>query len=430
MRFSLGVNYWPRRTATAMWERFDAGEIGEDFAHIAGLGLDTVRFFLRWDLFQPHADEVEPVMLDRLETVLALAAQTGLRAMPTLFCGHMCGVNWLPAWMLERTTPRGRYRTFCGDRASPLGVGNMYGGALLDAQLLLARAVARRLRAHPALGAWDIGHQFSNVREPSHAKVRSGEHSQAPADEATVAQWSRRLAAALRETAPTPVTAGTHGGDLTQDRDIRLGSLCAPFAFASMQADTVSTPIARYRLDAEMLPFLAMLTAAFSAQPVLVSAFGNPTCPPGKFSAYERFAEPGDPPNVTISPDDGVFATYPCLTEDENAFYCTNVLDRLYADGRLGAYWWWWTDYPQEFRAHPPFDDAPQACSLGIVRADGSEKPVAAALAAFAAQQRTVVKADDMPMIASAYYYRTLPTSTRTLYEAFLRFVHERRTRT
>jgi hypothetical protein len=32
-----------------------------------------------------------------------------------------------------------------------------------------------------------------------------------------------------------------------------------------------------------------------------------------------------------------------------------------------------------------------------------------------------------MPMIASAYYYRTLPTSMRTLYEAFLRFVADRR---
>ena len=50
MRFSLGVNYWPRRSAMAMWRRFDAGEIREDFARIAGLGLDAVRFFLRLGL--------------------------------------------------------------------------------------------------------------------------------------------------------------------------------------------------------------------------------------------------------------------------------------------------------------------------------------------------------------------------------------------
>src|SRR5665213_437193 len=69
MRFSLGINYWPRRSAMAMWRRFDAGEIREDFARIAGLGLDTVRFFLRWDDFAPAADAIDAAMLTRLEAV-------------------------------------------------------------------------------------------------------------------------------------------------------------------------------------------------------------------------------------------------------------------------------------------------------------------------------------------------------------------------
>ena len=122
-----------------------------------------------------------------------------------------------------------------------------------------------------------------------------------------------------------------------------------------------------------------------------------------------------------------MFATYPCLTEHENAAYCTAVLDRLHADGRLGAYWWCWADYADELREQPPFDRAPQERTYGIVRADGSEKPVAAALAAFARERRTVVPANDMPMISPTYYYRTLPTSAKTLYDAFLHFVGERR---
>ena len=89
-----------------------------------------------------------------------------------------------------------------------------------------------------------------------------------------------------------------------------------------MQGDNLSTAVARNRLDPEVLPFLAMLTAGFSLRPVLVTGFGNPTYPLGKFSAAERFPQPGDPPQLTISPDDPVFAAYPCLTEDENAFVC------------------------------------------------------------------------------------------------------------
>ncbi len=383
-RFSLGVDYWPRSSAVAMWQRFDAGEVREDFARIAGLGLDTVRFFLRWDDFQPRADAVDPVMLERLETVVGLAAGAGLATVPTLCCGHMMGVNWLPAWALDRRAPRGPYRTISGGAESPLAAGDLYAGRLLDAQVVLARAVGARLREHPAVKAWDIGHQFSNVREPVRGKVSTGDHGAESAADPVVAEWSRRLTAALHETSSIAVTAGAHGGDVLEDRDVRLAPLCAPLAFASMQGSNVTSFIARNRLDPEVIPFLAMVAAAFSYQPVLITGFGNPTCPADKFSALERFPRRGEPPELAISPDDSVFATYPCLTEHENAVYCGEVLERLHADGRLGAYWWCWADYPAELAAQPPFDEAPHATTFGIVRADGSEKPVAAALAAFA----------------------------------------------
>lgn len=427
MRFALGVNYWPQRTATAMWRRFDPGAIREEFARIAGLGLDTLRFFLRWDDFQPQPDALDPVMLDRLETVVELAAGAGLQTIPALFCGHASGVNYLPAWSLDRTRPHGPYRTVCGEVESPYGIGNIYSGPLLEAQLVFARAIGERLRAHPAVSAWDIGHEFSNVREPRHAKLSTGDHGSVPAAEREVAEWSRRLSGALQETSTIGVTAGTHSGDLMRDRDIRLGSLCAPFAFASMQGSNVVSPIARSRLDPEVIPFLAMIAAGLSFKPVAVTGFGNPTCPPGKFSAFERFALRGEPPNLTISADDSAFATYPCLTEDENAAYGTEVLERLHADGRLGALWWCWADYGDELRDHPPFDQAPHERSCGLIRADGREKPIAAALASFARQARLVMKAEDMPMISSTYYFRTLPTSAKTLYDAFLQFVRDRR---
>jgi hypothetical protein len=64
----------------------------------------------------------------------------------------------------------------------------------------------------------------------------------------------------------------------------------------------------------------------------------------------------------------------------------------------------------------------------GIVRSDGTERPVAAAFAAFAKTSPVVQRANDMPMISSTYYYRTLPDSTTTLYDAFLSFVESRRT--
>jgi hypothetical protein len=411
--FSLGVNYWPRRSATAMWERFDAGELRDDFAHIRALGLDTVRFFVRWDLAQPHPETVDSGMLDRLAAVVTLLGDAGLRAVPTLFCGYWGGTVWLPTWAVDRGAPGG-----CGD---------LYAGPILEAQCRAARAVAERCGDHPAIAAWDIGNAFSNVRRPGRAKLSSGDHSQVPADERRVAAWSRRLAQALTGDGRAGVTAGTDAADLLEERDLRLTSLCAPFAFASIQGDQLSNAFARGRLDCETLPFLAMLTAAYSYKPVLITAFGDPACPATKFSAFERFARAGDPPNATIAPDDPVFATFPCLTDDENAYICTATLERLHADGRIGALWRSWADVGEEFAESPPFDRAPHQRFGGLVRVDGSEKPVAAALSAFAQRRPTVVPAREMPMISSAYYYRTLPTSTVTLYEAYLRFIAERR---
>jgi hypothetical protein len=412
----------------AMWRRFDAGEIREDFARIAGLSLDTVRFFLRWDDFQPQADTLDLVMLDRLETLIALASEARLRTMPTLFTGHMSGVNWLPSWALDRNR-HSRLRTIAGNSETPFAIHNMYAGPVLDAQMILARAVGERFREHPAVVAFDIGHGFSNVCEPPHAKIATGGHGTQPAAERDVAEWSRRLSNELKRTSSLPVTAGTFSGDITQDRDIRLGSLCAPFAFASMQGSNVHNAFARSRRDPEAIPFLAMIAASFSYKPVMITGFGNPTCPSGKFSINENFAML-EHASEGISPDDPVFAAYPCLTEDENAAYCTSVLERLHADGRLGAYWWCWADYAGDLHDVPPFDRAPHERTFGMVRADGSEKPVAAALAAFAREQRDVVRANDMPMISSEYYYRTLPTSTQTLYESFLGFIKDRRSGT
>lgn len=406
MRFSLGVNYWPRRSAMAMWQRFDPGEVREDFSRIAALGLDTVRFFLRWDAFAPAAGRVDPVMLERLVTVADLAAEQGLRTMPTLFCGHMSGVNWLPSWTLDPSEGSGRFRTITERGPSPYGIGDFYTGPLLEAQALLAAAAGRALRDHPALLAWDLGNEFSNLREPRAASE--------------AAAWSARLTEVLGSASGRPACAGTHGEDLSRERNLRLSSLDAPHVFATMHGYSVYSGFSRGRLDPDVVPYLARLAAAFARKPVLFTEFGNPTCPPGKRSPYERVALPDEPPHPAVPADDPERAAFACLSEEEMATYCTAVLDRLQRQGRLGAYWWCWADYATELRDEPPFDRAPHELTFGIVRSDGSEKPVAAALAAFARERRTCVETDDAPMDEDAYY-SALPESLFAGYRRYLK---------
>jgi len=385
LRFLLGVNYWPRTRAMAMWSRFDAGEIDEDFARIAALGLDVVRIFLLWEDFQPAPDAISPAALTRFERVLDLASARGLRVMPTLFCGHMSGVNWLPDWTLDPTYPSERFRTFTRGGTSAYGIGDFYTGELLEAQRIFARAVGDRARDHAALFAWDLGNEFSNLREPRR-----------PAD---AEHWSAALTHDLFDSSNVGVTGGLHGEDVTRDRHIRPSSIAAPWKFATMHGYSVYSEFARNRTDPEVVPFLAELTASCAGQRVLFSEFGNPTCPPGS-ETHE-------------------LAGYGCLSELEMAEYAWRVLDRLQHRGALGAFWWCWADYAPELAQTPPFDRAPHELRFGIVRDDGSEKPVAAALAAFARERRNVTEAP-LPIVAETAYFDGLPGSLALAYERYV----------
>ena len=405
MRFSLGINYWPRRSAMHMWQQFDPGEIAEDMARLADLGFDSVRFFLRWADFQPEQYRMDHTMLARLERVLELIAAAGLRAMPTLFCGHMSGVNWLPSWTLDRTRESGRFRTLTELGESPYGIGDIYTGGLLEAQRFHAREAGAALRGHPAVIAWDLGNEFSNICEP--------------ASPAEAREWSKRLTDDLQSTSGHPVTGGIHGEDLTRDRNIRPSTIAEPWAFATMHGYSVYSDFSRSRTDPDVVPFLAALTASLSGKPVLFSEFGNPTCPPGKISPYDRVPLPDEPPLPFVASDDPLRATFACLDESEMAVYARNVLERLHAQGRLGGYWWGWADYHDALRSTPPFDRAPHELTFGIVRSDGTAKPVATALSAFAREARSVVESDD-PAIFEPAYYAGLP---RTTYDAYARFL-------
>ncbi len=402
--FQLGVNYWPRRSAMYMWQRFDLDEIREDMARIKSLGLHVVRFFLMWDAFQPAPDRMDDVMLRRFDAVMQAISDARLQAIPTLYTGHMSGVNWLPQWSLDSRTPHGRFRTIAGGETSPYGIGDFYADqALLDAQALFAQRVGERAREHPALLVWDLGNEFSNLREPK-----------SPAD---AAQWSARLSEVLERSSGRGVTGGTHGEDVERDRGLRPSSLASPWEIATMHGYSVYATFSRGRLDTDVVPFYARLMQAFTRKPLLFSEFGNPTCPPGTVSPYNREPLPGEPkPSRENLPKNA--AAYACLTEDEMALYCEGVLEKLHAQGAIGGLWWCWADYDHSLAGLPPFDRATHELYFGMIRADGSYKPVAQTLATIA-QRGWRVETEPPPLADETEFYAALPQELYALYHRY-----------
>ncbi|GAC1430236.1 MAG: hypothetical protein NVSMB5_24540 [Candidatus Velthaea sp.] len=381
MKFLTGINYWPRTSAMSMWTNFDRGEIDEDFARIRALGLDVVRFFLFWEAFQPQAETIDRESLERLAWVMERIAAHGLLAMPTFFIGHMSGLNWLPGWALDRSRPAFRFRTMSNGIEVPYGIGDMYTGELLQAQRFQVRIVGRLLCGHPAILAWDLGNEFSNLCFPRTA--------------ADSAAWSQVLTEELLAVSGIGVTGGAQGEDIVRDCTLRLSSMAVPWAFATMHGYPVYSSFARDRRDTEVVPFLAALTESFTHKPVLFSEFGNPTLPAGS----------------TASP-----WPFEALSEEEMSSYASGVLVKLHARGALGAFWWCWADYKPDPPDRPPFNRMPHETSFGIVRQDGSYKPVAHALAEFARESRNVVDIGLREAYDEALLYDGMPASIDAAY--------------
>jgi len=333
------------------WSKFDLAEVEADFGRIAACGLDSVRMFLTWEDFQPAPDRVDRWMLERLVEVADLAGGLGLALIPTLFTGHMSGVNWIPTWALGGPSRDPRFRVVSGGRVVDTGLRNWYtDSAVGDAQVLFAAEAAAALAGHEAVWAWDLGNENSNCVIPS---TRSAARA-----------WLARLSSAIRSADATAlVTVGLHMEDLEEDR--RLGPAEASEAcdLLSMHGYPIYARWADGPTDHQVLPFLARVTHWLGEGGDLVfSEFGLPSL---------------------------------VVEDDAGAAYTARALEGLRCAGCLGALLWCYSDYDPALWESPPFDLAPHERSFGLWRADGSPKPAVAAIAAFVGAARcTAAHAD------------------------------------
>ena len=343
------------------WTQFDRAEVAADFARIAESGLDSVRVFLTWEDFQPTPNAVDDAMLERLVTVADLAGELGLALVPTLFTGHMSGVNWIPPWALGGADGDDRFRVVSGGRVVASGLRNWYADPVVrDAQALLAREAAAALAGHEAQWAWDLGNENSNCVLPP--------------DRAAAGTWLERMACAIRGADDTAlVTVGLHMEDLEEDRMLGPDEAARVCDFLTMHGYPIYARWSDGPTDDQLLAFLARMTGWLgNEREVLFSEFGVPT--------YRRGEQLG---------------SALLIEETAAAAYTAMALDGLRRAGCLGAMLWCYSDYDPALWDSPPFDLAVHERSFGLWRADGSSKPAVAAVAAFAGADRCHTGPDD-----------------------------------
>src|SRR5215471_4048758 len=244
MRFRTGINYWPRKKAMRWWRAFDRSEVDQDFGRMARTGFDSVRVFLRWEDFQPAADHVSEEALENLIAVADTAGHYRLALMPTFFTGHMSGVNWIPRWALEEQPAPARFRVVSGETVVPAGLKNWYEDkSVIEAQTLLVRAVARELKDHPALWAYDLGNENSNCVIPR--------------SRASGLAWLERMTSEIRSVdAAHPITIGLHAEDLEEDRMIGPREAARHCDFVCMHGYPCYSECTDDPCDAALLPYL------------------------------------------------------------------------------------------------------------------------------------------------------------------------------
>jgi endo-1,4-beta-mannosidase len=335
--------------------------VRDDFARIAATGFDSVRIFLRWEDFQPEPWHIDTAALAHLVETMEIARAASLVVMPTLFTGHMSGVNWIPGWALGDDAGDARFRVVSGGVVMGSRLASWYADASVQhAQALLAREAAHAIAGHESLLAWDLGNENSNCVVPT--------------DRGQARQWLARMADGIHDAdRRARVTIGLHMEDLEEDRHLGPREASEFCDFLTMHGYPGYASWAQSATDERVLPFLAEITRWLGRGcDVLFSEFGVPT---------RRSGEP-----ASAGPDR--------VEEEVAEAYVARALRALAESSATGAMLWCHADYAEALAQEPPFDRAVHERSFGVFRADGEPKPVARAVQAFVEERRIVQRPD------------------------------------
>lgn len=98
----FGVNYWPSSCGVEMWQIWPEEEMRHDLDTMKSLGMNCIRFFIRWEDFEPEVGFYDETMFERLSVFMGWCEDRGLLMQPTLFVGWMSGGIFWPEWKGKR----------------------------------------------------------------------------------------------------------------------------------------------------------------------------------------------------------------------------------------------------------------------------------------------------------------------------------------
>ncbi|MEU9860127.1 glycosyl hydrolase [Streptomyces sp. NPDC047971] len=174
----FGVNYTPSRGWFHHWLDFDLDAVRADLDSIAALGLDHLRVFPLWPVFQPNRTFIRPRAVEQLVELVDAAAERGLDVAVDGLQGHLSSFDFRPSWTLTWH----RRNMFTDPE-------------VLDGQAAYLRTLASALADRPGFLGMTLGNeinQFSGDPHPDPDRITPAEAE----------SWLRRMLAACEQGAP------------------------------------------------------------------------------------------------------------------------------------------------------------------------------------------------------------------------------------
>jgi hypothetical protein len=174
----FGANYTPSQGWFHHWLDFDLDAVRADLDSIADLGLDHIRVFPLWPVFQPNRTLIRPRAVEQLVQLADAAAERGLDVNVDGLQGHLSSFDFLPAW-----TQTWHRRNIFTDPDVVAG------------QTAYLRTLAAALADRPNFIGMTVGNEINQFSGPPHPDPDRITPAQA-------AGWLERVLAACEEGAP------------------------------------------------------------------------------------------------------------------------------------------------------------------------------------------------------------------------------------
>lgn len=174
----FGVNYTPSQGWFHHWLDFDLDAVRRDLDAIAALGLDHVRVFPLWPIFQPNRTLIRPRAVEQLVALVDAAGERGLDVNVDGLQGHLSSFDFQPSWLASWH----RRNMFTDPDA-------------IEAEAVYLRTLAAALAKHPNFIGMTLGNETNQFAGRPHPDPDVIEPQQADA-------WLTRLLAACEQGAP------------------------------------------------------------------------------------------------------------------------------------------------------------------------------------------------------------------------------------